>query len=59
MSTSSSVTVVNLKGNPDVLIREVYERRPIWDLKSPAHHNRDIVHKLWIEISEKLGVPCQ
>lgn len=61
MATNSSPTtsVTNLKGNPEILIKEVHLRRPIWDLKSPIHHNREIVQKLWKEISVKLGLPCK
>ncbi|RZF38639.1 hypothetical protein LSTR_LSTR003445 [Laodelphax striatellus] len=45
------------RGGPESLIREVFARQPIWDLRSHAHHNRELVARLWEEISDILKAP--
>ncbi|CAG9760918.1 unnamed protein product [Ceutorhynchus assimilis] len=38
------------------LIQEVYLRTPIWDQKIPSYHNRDLIAKLWQEVSTACGI---
>ncbi|KAI4457313.1 madf domain transcription factor [Holotrichia oblita] len=35
------------------LILLVFERKPLWDVKSKSYHNRDVARKLWREIAEE------
>ncbi|XP_022189391.2 uncharacterized protein LOC111047847 [Nilaparvata lugens] len=55
--SSNSTNGFLWRGGPESLIREVFARQPIWDLRSHAHHNRELVARLWEEISDILKAP--
>lgn len=38
------------------LISAVYEKRPLWDMKSKLYHSRDVQRKLWMKVGEELGI---
>ena len=38
----------------EVLVAKVYERKPIWNKWDKEHANRNVVDKLWAEISQEM-----
>ncbi|RUS82551.1 hypothetical protein EGW08_009681, partial [Elysia chlorotica] len=38
----------------DTLIASVYERPPVWDKKHKLHRNRNVIDRLWQEISNEM-----
>ncbi|GJQ82309.1 hypothetical protein Trydic_g385 [Trypoxylus dichotomus] len=41
------------------LVREVHAKRPIWDVKNPLHHNRELIYKFWKEIAKNCNTTIQ
>ncbi|KFM83253.1 hypothetical protein X975_05534, partial [Stegodyphus mimosarum] len=41
------------------LINEVKARPAIWDQKSIQYYNRDVVARMWNEIADVCGMPCE
>lgn len=38
----------------EILISEVFKRKPLWDIKSKDYSKRDILKTLWDEVAEVL-----
>lgn len=38
------------------LINLVFEKEPLWNVKSKSYHNRDVCRKLWNDISAEMGI---
>ena len=41
----------------EVLVAKIYERKPIWNKWDKQHANRNVVEKLWAEISQEMKLP--
>ena len=39
----------------ELLIAKVYERQPVWNKWNKHHGNRNVVDRLWAEISQELN----
>ena len=38
----------------ELLISKVFERAPLWDKRDKQHANRNVIDKLWKEVSKEL-----
>ena len=40
----------------ELLIAKVYARQPVWDKWNKHHANRNVVDRLWAEVSQELNM---
>jgi hypothetical protein len=38
----------------ELLIAEVFSKKPLWQLSHPQHHDRGVLDKLWDEVANKM-----